>query len=332
MGGRGGAGRSAAGADPGGAPSPQAGEAEAEAEAAAPLPLPPEAAAELQAAARELTREAMEAEGIQVGGRRGPGGLERGPPLPPPTSRRRRGTPRGARRLTATTGRRPAVQRTLAQVGELEQRRLEVEAALRAAEEREEQGAAAAATEAKARAAAQRHAGERIDEAVQEYEAASADLIAAAKERQAVLALLNDPSGDDRRESAKAGAAGALAGGLSHAPLAAATGHPLGLGVAVASCALFGVTYRYVVREDWDNFQLKSGAVGAFGLVRAAALAEMVQAYDSAAGAPLLGSVGEAALLAGQSMLMFAVSAVALEAAVARQWIAPFRASFKDNP
>ena len=29
---------------------------------------------------------------------------------------------------------------------------------------------------------------------------------------------------------------------------------------------------------------------------------------------------------------MFAVSAVALEAAVARQWIAPFRASFKDNP
>lgn len=229
-------------------------------------------------------------------------------------------------------GRRPAVQRTLAQVGELEQRRLEVEAALRAAEEREEQGAAAAATEAKARAAARRQAGERIDEAVQEYEAASADLIAAAKERQAVLALLNDPSGDDRRESAKAGAAGALAGGLSHAPLAAATGHALGLGAAVASCALFGVTYRYVVREDWDNFQLKSGAVGAFGLVRAAALAEMVQAYDSAAGAPLLGSVGEAALLAGQSMLMFAAAAVALEAAVARQWIAPFRASFKDSP
>ena len=76
--GRRGAGAAVAVADPGGPPSPQAGEAEA-----APVPLPPEAAAELQAAARELTREAMEAEGIQVGVRGGLGGRAAAPRGPP---------------------------------------------------------------------------------------------------------------------------------------------------------------------------------------------------------------------------------------------------------
>ena len=40
------------------------------------------------------------------------------------------------------------------------------------------------------------------------------------------------------------------------------------LGVVAVSCALFGVTYRYAVRGEDANPQLKAGVVAAFGLVR----------------------------------------------------------------
>ncbi|HEY9820085.1 MAG TPA: hypothetical protein V6D35_04805, partial [Candidatus Sericytochromatia bacterium] len=48
--------------------------------------------------------------------------------------------------------------------------------------------------------------------------------------------------------------------------------------VAVAGLSgfLFGVTYRYVIRDD-ENPHLKSGAVLAFGLVRGLALLEVEQ-------------------------------------------------------
>jgi hypothetical protein len=42
---------------------------------------------------------------------------------------------------------------------------------------------------------------------------------------------------------------------------------------------LFGVTYRYVVRQD-DNPQLKSGAIMAFGLVRGLAQAGELAQWD----------------------------------------------------
>jgi hypothetical protein len=51
------------------------------------------------------------------------------------------------------------------------------------------------------------------------------------------------------------------AGGDAGAAAAAA-------GVVAVSCALFGVTYRYAVRGQETNLQLKGGVVAAFGLVR----------------------------------------------------------------
>ena len=37
--------------------------------------------------------------------------------------------------------------------------------------------------------------------------------------------------------------------------------------MVAVSCALFGVTYRYAVRGEEANLQLKGGVVAAFGLV-----------------------------------------------------------------
>ena len=137
---------------------------------------------------------------------------------------------------------------------------------------------------------------------------------------------------EDRLESGKAGVVCAVAGGLSSLPLAVTTtGHiVVSVPVAVVSCALMGVTFRYVVREDWDNFQLKSGAAAAFAVVRAIAIAEAAaeRYFVADTAPPLLNTVGEVALLSAQSVVMFGAAAIALEVCIAKGYITPFRASF----
>ena len=74
-------------------------------------------------------------------------------------------------------------------------------------------------------------------------------------------------------ESAKAGAWAAAGGLLGSLPYLAASGHAapsvaLTAAQVAASCALFGVTFRYVSARDPGNLQLRAGVVAAFGLVR----------------------------------------------------------------
>ncbi len=78
---------------------------------------------------------------------------------------------------------------------------------------------------------------------------------------------------------------------------------------------LFGVTYRYIIRDD-VNPHLKSGAVFAFGLVRGLAQVEVGLSNPS--------SVFPVAVMAAESILMFAVARVLLDAAIARHWVKPF--------
>lgn len=136
-------------------------------------------------------------------------------------------------------------------------------------------------------------------------------------------------SGPERLESAKAAAIAAAAGALADLPLsalsagdggggdAAALSAALALFSAAASCFLFGVTYRYAVRKDVWNTQLRGGVVAAFGLVRAAGAADVLQAAAAgSSGGPLsLEVVGTGALYALESLLIFGFAATALEAA-----------------
>ncbi|KAE8813820.1 hypothetical protein D1007_09011 [Hordeum vulgare] len=50
--------------------------------------------------------------------------------------------------------------------------------------------------------------------------------------------------------------------------------------VVLISCALFGVTFRYAVRRDLDNIQLKTGAAAAFAVVRGLALLESGRTFE----------------------------------------------------
>lgn len=79
---------------------------------------------------------------------------------------------------------------------------------------------------------------------------------------------------------------------------------------------LFGVTYRYIIRDD-HNPHLRSGAVFAFGLVRGFALVDLET--------NLLSNFGNLAILGLESLWGFAVARLALDFFLARQWLQPFR-------
>ena len=122
---------------------------------------------------------------------------------------------------------------------------------------------------------------------------------------------------------------------------------------AAGTCVLFGLCYRYAVRRDLNNAQLKvrpplgpvhlqqsacahpvhgcwgtlqAGVVAAFGLARGIAQADALQSQAaSSGGSPFAAEVlGPAALLVGQSLLVTLVASLALEAAFRRRWLKPF--------
>jgi len=143
----------------------------------------------------------------------------------------------------------------------------------------------------------------------------------------------------ERIESLKAGLVGAIAlssGFLfivsihylwQYTPLASTGFVPVyGFGVdgivsgaiAFISGFLFGITYRYIIRTD-DNPHLKSGAVGAFGLVRGLAQADV--------GLFLHVNRWMLALLLGESVLMVAIAQLILDWCLQKTWVQPFGAA-----
>ncbi|OUC14282.1 MAG: hypothetical protein B0A82_13355 [Alkalinema sp. CACIAM 70d] len=89
----------------------------------------------------------------------------------------------------------------------------------------------------------------------------------------------------------------------------------VGLAIAAFSGFLFGITYRHLVSVSQDS-HLRSGAIGAFGLVRGLAQVDINHALR---GAWLAGAV-----LAIESFAMFAIAAVLLDWALRKQWVKPF--------
>jgi hypothetical protein len=88
----------------------------------------------------------------------------------------------------------------------------------------------------------------------------------------------------------------------------------LQLAIGVVSGFLFGVTYRYIIRDD-HNSHLNDGAVLAFGLVRGLALVE-----DKLDLAMLLLLI----ILVIQSIICFAVARLILDLAMTHKLVKPF--------
>eukprot|EP00193_Tetraselmis_chui_P011722 CAMPEP_0177785738 /NCGR_PEP_ID=MMETSP0491_2-20121128/20519_1 /TAXON_ID=63592 /ORGANISM="Tetraselmis chuii, Strain PLY429" /LENGTH=323 /DNA_ID=CAMNT_0019306841 /DNA_START=271 /DNA_END=1242 /DNA_ORIENTATION=+ len=137
----------------------------------------------------------------------------------------------------------------------------------------------------------------------------------------------------EKTESIKAGAIAAVAGTVASLPLTATYGDSptvalLSTLTVTASSLLLGVVYRYALRQDLGNSQLKGGVVAAFGLVRGLAIADALQ--SGVDGQVTMDIVAKGALLAGHSVLEFGFAAVALEFALQRGFLKPFGTATMD--
>ena len=90
----------------------------------------------------------------------------------------------------------------------------------------------------------------------------------------------------------------------------------LGSGIlAVVTGALFGITYRYIVRTD-ANPHLRSGAVMVFSVTRGCAQIDIGWLTD--------GLLWPFVILAIESFFLFAVARVILDQVLWKGWIQPF--------
>lgn len=194
----------------------------------------------------------------------------------------------------------------------------EITGALGAAQEAaladlEAKSAAVLAAEAKMEAIAAERAA-LVAEAESSGDAASPSAALPSKWGSTVASDVDEDA--ERVESAKAGAVAAAAGTLLSLPLLLSQSSDSivaaeSVAGVLVSCLVFGVTYRYALRDDFGNDQLKGGVVGAFGLARGLGAADV---YLHGSDAARFESWAEAALLAGEGVLVFAFAAAALEA------------------
>ena len=129
----------------------------------------------------------------------------------------------------------------------------------------------------------------------------------------------------ERIESLKAGIIGAVAFTIAELIVLFArslivpvlTSNPSGMIIDIAIGAisgfLFGVTYRYIIRDD-RNSHLNDGAVLAFGSIRGLALVENLS----------LSERSSILFLVISSIVCFTIARLVLDLAIARKFIKPF--------
>ncbi|GKV04003.1 hypothetical protein SLEP1_g16222 [Rubroshorea leprosula] len=165
----------------------------------------------------------------------------------------------------------------------LEQASLRVEKARRELAEIEKQQLEAKllrdyVNQLEARAAEIAECQQEISEAREMVEAAGRSLLLDAEGAGGKEAFIENGSGEidkdkERWESVKAAFISAVIGTLASLPISFtqvtnSTELILPIAITSISCALFGVTFRYTVRRDLDNIQLKTGTSAAFGVVK----------------------------------------------------------------
>ncbi|KAM0046299.1 hypothetical protein Hdeb2414_s0009g00314561 [Helianthus debilis subsp. tardiflorus] len=132
----------------------------------------------------------------------------------------------------------------------------------------------------------------------------------------------------ERFESVKAASISAIVGTLAGLPISLAQAANtsqliLPSAITLISCALFGVTFRYAVRRDLNNFQLKTGTSGAFAFVKGLA--------TLGGGPPMeleIGSISShaftGAVYISENLLIFLFAAVGLDFCIKLGILSPF--------
>lgn len=133
---------------------------------------------------------------------------------------------------------------------------------------------------------------------------------------------------EERRESVKAASISALVGTLSGLPICFVqatdtTQLLLSLGINFICCALFGVTFRYTVRRNLDDFQLKTGAAAAFGVVKGLAILStgpfLELNFES-----LLSYAWDGTIYVSENLIIFLSAAISLDYCLKTKLLSPF--------
>ncbi|ONK58853.1 uncharacterized protein A4U43_C08F410 [Asparagus officinalis] len=132
----------------------------------------------------------------------------------------------------------------------------------------------------------------------------------------------------ERLESIKAASISAIIGTLASLPISLYQDTSyiqlsFHLAIIFSSCALFGVTYRYIVRRDLDDIHLKTGASAAFGFVKGLAALGAGQLSEVDINSLISYSV-DGAVYVSQSVFIFLSASVALDFCFKTKLLSPF--------
>lgn len=132
----------------------------------------------------------------------------------------------------------------------------------------------------------------------------------------------------ERKESIKAALISASIGSLASLPISLAqvdniSKLVLPFAITFVSCALFGVTFRYAMRRDLDNYQLKTGTAAAFGFVKGLAMLESGPPLELNIESLISHSLS-GAVLVSENLLVFIFAAVGLDFFMKTQFLSPF--------
>ncbi|KAL2335786.1 hypothetical protein Fmac_016999 [Flemingia macrophylla] len=122
---------------------------------------------------------------------------------------------------------------------------------------------------------------------------------------------------EERWESVKAASISALVGTFSGLPICLTqvtntTQLLLPLAINFICCALFGVTFRYTIRRNLDDVQLKTGVPAAFGVVKGLATLGARPLPDPTFES-FLSNVQDGTIYVSENLLIFISAAVALD-------------------
>ncbi|KAF5199322.1 Homer protein [Thalictrum thalictroides] len=151
------------------------------------------------------------------------------------------------------------------------------------------------------------------------------------------LSLNNDGIGSEdgeidkdreRVESAKAASVSAVVGTLAGLPISLSQVSSteqllLPLAITFITCALFGVTFRYTVRRDLDNIQLKTGTAAAFSVVKGLAALGAGPPLELNTTSFLSHSV-DSVIYVSENLLVFVFAAVGLDYCFKMNLLSPF--------
>lgn len=151
-----------------------------------------------------------------------------------------------------------------------------------------------------------------------------------AEERGAFMGMKSEEvdRDEERLESVKAASISALVGTLSGLPICftqATNPTQLLLSVAInfVCCALFGVTFRYTVRRNLDDAQLKTGVAAAFGVVKGLAILSagplLELNFES-----LLAYAWDGTIYVSENLIIFVSAAVSLDYCLKTRLLSPF--------